>query len=80
MAETKSLNQDHVTHSDGWGGELDHFDDLLHRIDQKLTVLTETLDKFTPLLERAAKLMDPGAVLRSPRFMKGGGRRDNPAG
>lgn len=46
---------------EGLGKRIDHVDEVAHQVDQKVTAITETLEKYRPLLERFA---DPGAAVR----------------
>lgn len=51
---------------------LDHFDEILHLIDQRSTEILAFIDEHKPALARGMALMDPGAKLRT---MMGKGKR-----
>jgi ABC-type transporter Mla subunit MlaD len=52
------------------GKRLDHLDDGIHAIQQRLDVLQEFIDEHRPALARGLSLMDPGAKLRTALGMK----------
>lgn len=47
--------------------QLDHLDDLVHRIDQR----TAPLEQLTPHLDKALHLLDPMRKLRNRRGSRG---------
>lgn len=47
---------------DGLSKRIEHLDVTAHEIDQKVTALTETLERYRPMLERFA---DPGGAARA---------------
>lgn len=51
---------------------LDHFDEVLHLIDQRSAEIMAFIDEHKPALARGLALMDPGAKLRT---MMGKGKR-----
>ena len=52
--------------------QLDHLDDLLHELDQKVTEIHALVEEHRPLLARAAALAAPGSAMA--KFLKGGKR------
>lgn len=44
---------------------LNHMDDILHRVDQRVTDILMVIEEHRPALARAKMLMDPGGGLRA---------------
>jgi hypothetical protein len=77
-AETAGNQQEtacnHQVHEEMMMRRLDHLDDLIHGLDQRVRSVQEFIDEHRPALARGLALMDPGARVRA--FMGKGKTRD----